>query len=1141
MGKGPDAHKTLNGIYTSETTNPYWDNVDGKMGFRLGWSAIELSGIFKSAASCIPDPTSVRMVGSDVPVESSISQIYITPEMVFGLTKDEVFSLCLLKIYNSIEFPKDEINVETGYDMLNAYDIPNGMKRQLFEVLGSLRNLYAILVKFKGDSKYKRFRMGIMKLLFRWMIPGYYSKFANANDGMYDTLKINPSFKREADLRKSGEFSESVIGLPDKERYSKYRDMRDAHGSVGFVLSQLYYHQLPEANDRIIQSRIWADIIWAMDEYDRPDIFGFPGFIFLPENRLTRLFFLFSVICLKSAISPEEGFEFLQLHHFLANIIPPYCKITNDIWKAEEDELWIRSSIFDLKNIHDGYVSSVNRLPEWDMDEHIIDELFRRICGYSDKLDIKRKSLADATPLTSDEIDRLQGGFTEGKPLPMLNFKRVVLLLSNFINDPSPLPYHQKPRYGLALCQSCLKISYIDSNGAKRGCFSSLDADGVPTKRPDGFYDTVLEYECPECNQIRCREIPIDLDLTCPNSVTDMVCGKPTELVGYSFDNRSLKYDVFCESCHKKSNKIREYDNQLSCILFDGKKGKIDEMDIPGPNGERLYKLTSPSDMSIIRLVEHPVNLKVSIDSEETAKSMCPYEKEEIKSAGKKTCCQDMPSSWKKGDVTKQKNLDRGTSGTHKTILVETMEIGGTRISRYVCLDHKERMIGIIKGFEHDASVNPSSISRGKLKLTDIYLPQCKKVKINKSGANIDENRISATIELADVPLAISKVRKISDTDDSLLESMKYPRVLSEPDTPISEESSPPPGMKFITFQVDNKVGIDTRHFFTFDIKEETNPDKDVPCEDLCAKWTKLDFIRSTMPFEQEAIKYHVELEKVQLRKWEISHGPSKLVPTKSMPFIPTVTPREKKVLKFGLSKKRTEGGLILVHIDNSGSTGSDVASIKCPFILTRDECKKCGGSYSWSGSQCVQRLNINEVERRVLISIINQAKTRGDSIMVYPYEDGGSVKFGCIDDKPRKDYERLKEDMMKTKRIKVGGGNDLPGSLRWAREDMKERFPGIKNWTTIMLTDGDIWHFSAPGHVIYSPPAELIPEIQALVDDIGPYYMYQIGGGDVAQDVKKIDKALGERMFKWSYEQISISDAGIQLMKNIGRKLKDD
>jgi len=517
-GKGPLEHKTYNGVYTGPEKNPYWAEVEGRIGLRLGWTQSELKTIFDRAKNVAN--SSAKLVGTPTNPAASINQVFLTPQHLWGITKEEVFALCIVYLYNGKEFPKSQSSIEKAYQIFPLYNVMNDqLQVRVINSFAFMRNTYT--VSTDGDSAYKDFRAGMCRLLMRWMIPEYFIDFRGGAGGpsapvsvqnaerMYNLLRIKPRFPQYA----------SITGFPDIKlsdtiRYKEYRKLKASYGVQGFeyMFSQLYYHEMPNQIEPALQKRIYSDIMWLMTEYDEFDVFGFPGFLFLPEDRLLRLTYLFGIASVRAMRSEDAGFRFLDNHKILINAVSPFVKkITNDIWHASEHDLWVKEYIINNDIIRQEYFSAHKRLPEWRIERNRFEELYRRICGY-DGPPIT-KSIVSGVDITPEEVKSLQSGFdytkTPPEQIPMQNFNRAVSLIADFIRDPSPLPFNIQPRYGLVLCDQCKEISYAYSQSNSymvTGCFDRISPDtGMPDATSNKPVNIVTKYRCPSCGKEGCR------------------------------------------------------------------------------------------------------------------------------------------------------------------------------------------------------------------------------------------------------------------------------------------------------------------------------------------------------------------------------------------------------------------------------------------------------------------------------------------------------------------------------------------------------------------------------------------------------------------------------------------------------------
>jgi hypothetical protein len=644
------------------------------------------------------------------------------------------------------------------------------------------------------------------------------------------------------------------------------------------------------------------------------------------------------------------------------------------------------------------------------------------------------------------------------------------------------------------------------------------------------FNDVILGYKCSRCKEKGCREISLWLNRKCKT------CGREGVYNSYSFRISHLDYSIYCEDCKRESAYMEKYDNELNRTLFEGEYGDITGLPGFGEHGDPMFVLTSLDDRSVIKTIEHPANLKNSPDPEYSKGVPCPYEEsEKNEEPADGSCCQKMPGSWKRKDGRPEQSrlVRRAGGGDHRTVRVGTLQTGdGVVITRYVCLDHKERMMNVINNLASDPEANPSSVARGNESLDSVYIGD-KRYRINDRDARLHRNRLEATRIISDIPLSISNTPGIADTDDGLLESMRYSRAIGEPDTPVYEisgKAKPPDGMKSAIFRDDNKLGIDPRNFFSFDVKEPAEPEPEIPCEEICRDWERLELIRATMPFERHRKRYRLAITRKRIRQWQISHGPSKFVPTLSMPFIPTVTPRERVKIETGLEKEMTESGLVAVHIDMSGSMGRNAWYLGCPYILTREECIGCnksGSGYEWLGDRCAKAMDRLEIAKRMLIAIIADAKERGDRLMVYGFSDD-YVLLNPPEyivkkrETPVDNYDTLLNFYL-NKNLETLGGTDPDTSLIKMVKDLKDA--KIGKMTTILLTDGEFTIRSDAW--------------AKILTDYGPIFVYQIGESSIDRLRMSIQANITsygwnkDAGYPFSVTKVGVSDGGISLIRD--------
>lgn len=1081
---------------------------------------MELGSIFEDAMSIVGRRS--NLVSTYVDPVRSINNVFITSAHLFGITRDEVLALCMLGIYNGIEFPKTPTVVSRGNKMFSGYNIPSRLQSRVFEMFSLSRNLHTLAIRGRHDVKYKSFRTGIMKLLFRWSVPDNYISFLHFGNGaMYDTLRIAPAVKQYNKIRGFPDIST----MADKDRYKEYHRLQTTLGIDGYdmVFSQLYYHELPKA-DEIMKRRIWNDIMLMMETYDRPDLFGFPGFVFLPEDRLNRLLFMFAAASLRATESDDISIGMIRNNERLSSFIAPYAPVTDDVWKAGSD-LWIRKHLLNNNTIHTGYIGAVARLGKlWQMDVMYLEELYRRICGYAGPPEFA--SVIDGKAITDNDIKSLQSGYDDnGNPVEMLNFKKALSLLSQFINDPSPLPFQTRPRYGILRCASCSEIGYASKFDFGRGCFDEVDPEfgmPVPVSSPSSLYNIALEYTCPGCKKVGCRELIVTLDNKCEN------CNTPGNVVSYRFEDLipatadrygndikqkdpGVAYDIYCELCKKTTEKRDIYDNEK--VMFNDKEAVISDMKKKGEHGESLFLLTSPDNTTITRMIEIPYNIKEISPDKENDNIPCPYELIEEKKT--ESCCQDMPQAWERTKgPPKQVKIDRNNNGVHTTELVDTLRTEtGFVVNRYICHNHRERIRKVIDNLGSDPALNPKEVLRGRLKWKKIFISD-KPVKINSPKAKLLSDIIDMTRNMMDRTLHISDRIDIAQTETELENSMRS----------ISE-------------------GMDVRHMFTFDRKDEPEPPVEVDCEELCSNWERLELVRATIPFERAQKKYKVGLQKTVVRQWTISHSPHKMVPTRSMPFIPTITPKERVKIKWGLTRTRRMASLVAVHIDVSISMNAWAFNIECPYILTENECEKCGSGYAWRDGKCKKGMDRIDASRRLLVGTIMSAQETNSSLMLYGFGTGHHLfnPSEYIVNKtniPCKDYQLLIDYSMANPEIAPTDGGTRPDdSFVKMLNDLEEQ--DIDRVVTIMLTDGE---FTTGGNFDRNTARILM--------EYGPIFIYQIGEmtrSKLRALVKEMENSA--RTYGWDptlhagifADKVSVQDGAISLIRSSSKAVMDN
>jgi len=651
------------------------------------------------------------------------------------------------------------------------------------------------------------------------------------------------------------------------------------------------------------------------------------------------------------------------------------------------------------------------------------------------------------------------------------------------------------------------------------------------------------------------------LDLRCEQCSVEgsMTHYKFTEISKGNFRMGCIEYTVHCDNCGAEGSHDELIDNEYRELLFENdKQGDIINLGKVGRgrlgHGEPMFKVVSKSDVTDMKTIEHPYNLKSHLEidrSTQTGKVPCIYEMEEksdsiIDDATDK-CCQNMPSEWGIGNGSPpQSEVSRidPTSLEHVTREVETLKDNdGTITKRYECENHKETVLAVFRNLNIDPTLNPPRIQRGSIYLDSIY-KQDTIYSINDKTAQISDNRFDATKEISNIPLSIGNNKGIAQTDTELLASMRYPRRLTEPDTPIAEISTGDAiplnpdtrqQMPHVLYDPTDRLAYNIRDFYSFDRKESEIVAPTIDCHLICSNWAMQDLIKSTMPFERLPDTFRQTMQKKRIRKWQISRSVSHLMPAKSMPFIPTVTPKERVKLKKGRIREKHFRSLVVVHIDRSGSMSSGVKDIHCPYITDRATCQRCGPhGYTWSGSRCMKSLQADEVARRILVAVIKDCQTRGDKVMIYGYD--GSVY--PIQSTPSDAYEKLITTALYDPRLSARGSTDLPQSLNTMLTDL-EGAVDIDKVITIVVTDGDIGVYS------------LMKPLSKILKKYGPVSMYQVEESE-AESFKEEERQIKadlESNCDWSpvtdgklrMQAVKITDGGLELISDLTEVLNEE
>lgn len=910
-GKGPGEHKTFNGRYTNPVNNPYW-NVMQVRGFRMGWTSPEIRAIFSNADTEI---NGISRTGSGAELSMAehrpedVTKTFLSESMVRGLTEAEVFALCCLGIYKIRGFPEEPRNIEIGDALFgnNEDSVPPSMRLMVYDVFGTVRNTFELMKQNKP-----KFNLGIMRLIDRWLINDTFTEFfANsANAVTYGQWNIKPS------VRKQGDKSWSLQD-DDETRYARYQ-------SAGYEssFSQLYYYGLKKTDDTL-RVRAYADIDWLRKHFNQLDIFGFPAFILLKENRLRRLLFCFLILGLK-VVGPGMDDEVFNHMRQLINAHTAIMPKTDDL-RRRRAEVWLYNNVGTgiTNDTFDGYISAFIRAGgRYEIPQRILIEAFRRMAGWGEQLDkpTGNNPISKITGLqvNANEVAKLQGGeATPGQMrVPMLNFQATLMLLTPYIRDPSPVPYSSRPRHGIIRCECGADPVFI-TNEFKKGCFDKLRRiDGKPVEKEPRTYDVVLSYECNTCRERHYRELTLKVTMDCEGkqvtghssqtSNTAVCVINRTRIKSYIFKEKALEYTVVCE-CGHETTYTEPYDFDTTIDPTH----TIEPTGVYGPNGVALYKVVAPNGHA--KYIEIPVNLKPSLESKPETGIVCPYE---VVENGEDTRFSEMPYQYSiPAPIPNNKpdHVNRG-EGVHTVRIVETTENNGRTVRRYECQNHKELVGIMVDNLSFDPTQNDTKIQRGDLALEQIPI-NGSPTNINSPSALLDADKVETTQRLMNTPLPIEE-SGIAQTQQELDDAVEW-----------------------------TGDALELRHMYTFDITEEGSSFE--TNRNLCREWQRMELALSTVPLERYRRKHRSKSIKKKLSKWNISESPMLIDPVRSMP-LKLLEFAKKKVRRTRYHKQeRSYSGATSILVDISYSMHSDTTTvlnpegsvISCPYVRTKDEC----------------------------------------------------------------------------------------------------------------------------------------------------------------------------------------------------------
>jgi len=1151
-----DAHRTFKGAYTDELNNPYWH---AGYGFRLKWHLQDIASILDETTGTFGMGNAGYQLSRGVTAMENTHSIPVTEDMTWGLTREEVSALCAMYMFKGRKdgFPYDSENITRWGAAVLANIRPAELHADMYRFLGLSRIVYNICVDTRGDSTKRAVRTGIRRLMQHWFVDFRYKMFLTyrgaESDLEFDHKMVKDKLWIDPCVPDSGTLAiaPNVLDLPDAQRRQEYQKHMIKYGFEK-VYAHMIYHMAPVSSE---SRRLLGDIDWVLSEGNSTDVFGLPIFLIRPCNRLERLMYCLYTMAVKAGC----GWDTKRQHDFvmdkgltLFNIGALLMYLTPDMI-TDMDELWYFQDLVDIYDNALTYQAAFEKPQSWFMASDRFDETVRRVTGCNPKPPIV--SVIQNRPVIEEDIKTLYGGWDVDNKIfaPMLNFDIITSLLAPIINDPTVLPYRDEPRYGILLCRRCNKVS--TTSNFITGCFDSINRDNSMPSEYGSATSIVLSYKCEHCGKIGCR------DLTIAINKQHGVCKQSnTQLESYEFLDDRLSYVMKCNKCSGMSRnfifKNQEiYDISESELYFGADKGNIELTGKRGEHGLPLVRISNPDNPREVRILEHPYNLgELRAGADEAGRMLCPYES---KSGSGDECTGNMPSEIDTPtprSFDQQIKVQRG-EGTHITAqsTIHDDTKAGVRIIRYVCETHKEHIARIISNLGADPSLNSSLLPfrRGGIEITEIHIPDKGYVRLDSADARLSPGRVSATLRLINEPLDPIAVPRIAPGMTEIKDTMTF-RNLDLPYIPVFERTRPdeqppdkveenrfycPEGEITVTdYDPNASLGLDVRHLFTFDDFDNIMPEITLnPC-DKCGEWDNLRLIEDTMPFERVPVGTRLSKPKRKIRPWDVSRNPSKIIPERSMPFIPYITPKEsyEKILKSEIIEDWV--GFVCIHIDMSGSTRSGATvKVDCPYIRFMDECRKCGNEFTWTDGRCQRTLSLFEIEKRFCVAMVNDAERRGDTVAIYAYQSEAERVI-----RPTKEYDHLKA--LALTYLGSNGATNLSKSLALELEDIKsDELP--KRVLTVVLCDGAIQQES-PGSKRAPGALFMTEEVADLLMNYGPVMVYIVDDtgsreGEYKNAVKTLKNELpmfgydSDKHYRYKVIHAMVDDSGKALMSD--------
>jgi len=541
-------HKKFNGLYNSESENPYWTSAKG---FRIGYS----DSLINSMISGIEYEVKFGMknildtVGGPY---DDLSTIYLNQGFLSGLSGDEIFALYVLLGSKKKFFPETDKNIVDCIKIMNSFNIPSAIHVKILSI-------FSFLNSFWNSIGHKKVKDGMLDYCMRWMLDeDKYQEFVNypGHKDMIKGMYVEPMIKDIGKVK--------IDGLNyDFDLNMRRQRITQAVLKYGYdkVFSELYHHQYIGELDIKKRKRIFSDICWMMKENDRWDIFGFPMFIFRYADKMDRMFFVMMVAIIKGFNDKDKSLSFIKSRFELVNSFPPPMTITADIWFNKVD---------DSRDLSVAEFDGLTNL-EPDTSGDYYQEMLKDYLGLS--TGAKWKMSADNLKYFYEMIvlSDLTGGEVSGKYIRLMNFTNLIDKLEPFLNLPRVIPYVEQPRYGILFCD-CGYITTENDGDFKKGCFTKFDDKGRPIVEDDGTFKITLKYKCSRCNKDKFRILNISKGssdiLSKRGFGSDFGCKYPgcrgvLLINGYSFGRYKIKLETVCDICGRKMEKKGFYDTEV--------------------------------------------------------------------------------------------------------------------------------------------------------------------------------------------------------------------------------------------------------------------------------------------------------------------------------------------------------------------------------------------------------------------------------------------------------------------------------------------------------------------------------------------------------------------------------------------------